>query len=398
MWDKFLGVSGACAPVRFTISIPDEKLAAIRDRVEAFQWFPAPANEQGFAYGMSTQVMRDIQSHWLEKYDWRSAEKDLNRYPHYMAEIDGQDIHFMHIIGEAGGKRPLLISHGWPGSFYEFWHAIGPLAYPSQHGGEAKDAFDLIIPSLPGYGFSGKPASPIGPRTTAALWDRLMRDSLGYETYLAQGGDWGAMVTSFIGLNHGTMEGKGGCKAIHLNMIGFRPTPPTPQNDQEAAWLQSAATAMQLEGAYFLEQASKPQTLAMALMDSPMGTAAWILEKFHGWSDLNGDDLWSVYSRDQLLTNLMLYLVNDAIATSVWYYNAFFQEGGPGLPEGERCETPTAFANFPGEAVYMAPPRSWCDRAYNITRWSEMPRGGHFAAMEVPQLYAEDVRDWASSC
>jgi len=382
-------------PVPFTINVPDTKLAAIRARVEAYSWFPAPANEQGFAYGISTPVMKDIQRYWLEMYDWRTAEAELNRWPQFTAEVDGQTIHFLHVVGEAKGKRPLLITHGWPGSVYEFWQAIGPLAFPSEYGGKMEDAFDLVIPSLPGYGFSGKPASPLGQRATAALWDKLMRDVLGYPAYLAQGGDWGSMVTSWLGKNHGAADGKGGCRGIHLNMMAMRPTPALPQTPEETAWLQRSQMMMQMEGAYLMQQATKPQTLAMALMDSPMGTAAWILEKFHGWSDLRERGLLEVYTRDQLLTNVMIYLVNDAIATSVWYYNALFQEGGASLPEGERCETPTAFASYPGEEYILAPPQSWAKRAYNITRWTQLPKGGHFAAMEVPEIYVADVRDWA---
>jgi pimeloyl-ACP methyl ester carboxylesterase len=382
-------------PTPFKIHVPDEKLAAIRARVEAYRWFPAPANEQSFAYGMSTPVMQDIQRYWLDSYDWRKAEAELNRWPQFTAEVDGQKVHFVHVVGEAKGKRPLLITHGWPGSVYEFWQSIGPLAFPSEHGGKTEDAFDLVIPSLPGYGFSGKPASPLGQRATAALWDKLMRDVLGYPTYLAQGGDWGSMVTSWLGKNHGAVDGKGGCRGIHLNMMAMRPTPAAPQSPEEIAWLQRSQVMMQMEGAYLMQQATKPQTLAMALMDSPMGTAAWILEKFHGWSDLRERGLLDVYTRDQLLTNVMIYLVNDAIATSVWYYNALFQEGGASLPEGERCETPTAFASYPGEEYILAPPQSWAKRAYNITRWTEMPKGGHFAAMEVPEIFVADLRDWA---
>jgi microsomal epoxide hydrolase len=380
-------------PAPFTINVPDAKLAAIRARVEAYNWFPAPANEQGFAYGMSTPVMKDLQRHWLERYDWRAAEAELNRWPQFTAEVDGQTIHFVHVVGEAGGKRPLLITHGWPGSVYEFWQAIGPLAFPSDHGGKTEDAFDLVIPSLPGYGFSGKPASPLGQRATAALWDKLMRDVLGYEIYLAQGGDWGSLVTSWLGVNHGL--GQGGCRGIHINMIGLRPALAIPQSPEEMAWAGQAAGKMQAEGAYLMQQATKPQTLAMALMDSPMGTAAWILEKFHGWSDLRTRGLLDVYTRDQLLTNVMIYLVTDSIATSVWYYNALFQEGGNQLAEGQRCETPTAFANYPGEQYLLAPPKSWVTRAYNLTRWTDLPEGGHFAAMEVPEIYVADVQAWA---
>ena len=382
-------------PQPFTINIAQDKLDAIRARVEAYHWFPAPEGLPDWQLGMSTPVLKDLQAYWLDTYDWRAEERKLNKYPQFKVEIEGIPIHFLHVVGEADGKRPLLLTHGWPGSIYEFYDAIGPLAYPSEHGGKPDDAFDLIIPSLPGYGFSGKPSAPLGQRATAKLWNTLMQEVLGYDTYLAQGGDWGGMVTSWIGLDHGTHDAKGGCKAIHLNMIGLRPTPATPQSEDELAWVQRTQMGMQLEGSYFMQQATKPQTLAMSLMDSPMGTAAWIVEKFHGWSDLKDGDLFSVYTRDQLLTNVMIYLVNDAIATSVWYYAAFMGEGGASLPEGVRCETPTGFANFPGETLYTPPPRSWCDRAYNITHWSDMSHGGHFAAMEAPDLFVEDVRTWA---
>ncbi|MGB0261276.1 MAG: epoxide hydrolase family protein [Henriciella sp.] len=381
----------------YKIDVPDDKIRQIMARVAAYEWFEPPRHDQPWRYGMSTAALKDIQAHWLDAYDWRKAEAELNTYPQFIAEIDGLPIHFYHIIGEAKGTRPLLISHGWPGSVFEFWSSIEPLAFPSKSGGRPEDAFDLIIPSLPGYGFSGKPASIIGQRGTAKLWDRLMRDGLGYDTYLAQGGDWGAMVTSWLGLEHGSHNGKGGCKAIHLNMIGFRPTPAMPETEDEAAWLQNSQAAMQAEGAYFMQQATKPQTLAMALMDSPMGTAAWILEKFHGWSDLKDGDLRSVYTFDQLLTNIMIYLVNDAIATSVWYYAGLFEEGGAQLPAGVRCETPTGFSNFPGETVYTAGPRSWCERAYNIQFWQEMEKGGHFAAMETPDLFVKTLRAWAAT-
>lgn len=381
----------------FRIAVPQDKLEWINSRVEAYRWFEPPggALDDNWAYGMSTKTLKDIVAYWQDGFDWSAAEVDLNTFQHFKTEIDGLDIHFVHVIGEAGGKRPLLLTHGWPGSFYEFWQVAEPLAFPSRFGGKAKDAFDLVIPSLPGYGFSGKPETSLGQRATARLWDKLMREALGYDTYLAQGGDWGAMVTSWLGYDHGTHNNKGGCKAIHLNMFGLRPTPATPQSDDEIAWLQQTGANMQAEGSYFMQHATKPQSLALGLMDSPVGQAAWIFEKFHAWSDLRGGDLLGVYSRDQLLTNLMIYLVNDAFATSVHYYRAFMEEGGASLPEGTRCETPTGFANFPGEALYSPPPRSWVDRAYNMTHWSDMSHGGHFAAMEAPDLFISEVRTWA---
>lgn len=374
----------------FKIAVDDAKLQAIRDRVAWFPWFAAPADEaEAWLRGVNTAWLKDVCAYWLDHYDWRAAEAALNQHPQVMVTVDGLDIHCLHIVGEAGGKRPLLITHGWPGSVVEFMDVIGPLAFPSAHGGNAGDAFDLVIPSLPGYGFSGKPAKPIGQRTTAALWDKLMQ-RLGYPQYLAQGGDWGAVVTSWLAFE------QPGCVGAHLNMIGLRPTPATPQTDDEKSWLLRTQMMMQAEGAYLMQQATKPQTLAMALMDSPVGAAAWILEKFHGWSDLGAHgDVWRVYTRDQLLTNVMIYLLNDAIATSVWYYRAMIEEGGIGLPEGRRVEKPVGFANFPGEKIYTAPPRSWADRAYNIVHWTEMASGGHFAAMERPAAFADDVRQFA---
>ena len=215
----------------FRIDVSQAVLDRIAARIDDYRWFDPPegGGDEVWAHGASTSVLKDLIAHWQTDYDWRAAEADLNRHPHFKAEIDGLDIHFLHIVGEAEGKRPLLITHGWPGSFFEFWEAIEPLAYPTRHGGQASDAFDLIIPSLPGYAFSGKPKTLLGSKSTAPLWDKLMRDVLGYETYLAQGGDWGAMVTSWIGLNHGTHNGKGGCKAIHLN-ICLLYTSPSPRD------------------------------------------------------------------------------------------------------------------------------------------------------------------------
>ena len=378
-------------PRPFTVAVPQARLDAIAARVAAYPWFPAPDDEADqWARGVNTRWLRGLCGYWLKAYDWRAQEAVLNRYPQFIAAIDGVDVHYVHVVGEAQGKRPLILTHGWPGSHYEFWGAIEKLAYPTRHGGAASDAFDLVIPSLPGYGFSGKPARPMGQRATAKLFATLMSEVLGYQSYLAQGGDWGSLVTSWLGVDGGPQ-----CRGIHLNMVPFRPSPPMPQNAAETAWLGHMQAAMQAEGAYFMEQSTKPQTLAHALMDSPVGTAAWITEKFHGWSDLGAHgDIEKVYSKDQLLNNVMIYLVTDSIATSVWYYRARFEENAA-LPDGVRCETPTAVAHYPGERIFTAPPRSWVDRAYNITRWTDMPDGGHFAAMEKPDAFVADLQAWA---
>lgn len=373
----------------FTVAASQATLDRILTRVLNYPWFPPPEVEHGFAYGMDGETLRALCRYWLETYDWEAEQARLNAYPQGLVEIEGLPIHVVRVVGEAQGRRPLLLTHGWPGSHFEFWEAIGPLAFPSQHGGSSADAFDLVIPSLPGFGFSGKPKRPIGPRTTARLWNTLMTQALGYPRYLAQGGDWGAVVSSRLALEYEA------CAALHINLFGLQPADPTPQAEAEKVWLERVQTAMRLEGAYFMLHTTKPQTPAFALMDSPVGVAAWILEKFHGWSDLRGGDLFSVYSRDQLLTNVMLYLLTDSIATSLWFYRGHAEEGGAALEPGQRVMKPTGFANFPGERLIPAPPLSWAERCYTIARWSEMERGGHFAAMEQPALFVEDVRAFA---
>lgn len=375
----------------FTVDWTAEQVDKVLDLVRTYPFPPAPAVDNGWAYGCDGAFLKDICAHWTGAYDWRAAVAELNRYPQFTARIEDFDIQFLHVVGEAGGKRPLLLTHGWPGSHFEFWDSIEKLAFPSRFGGKAEDAFDLVIPSLPGFGFSSKPQRPIGQRATARLFNSLMTQTLGYGNYLAQGGDWGGLVTSWLGFDYGSSV-----KAIHLNMMSFRPYS-GPESEAEIAWLTKTGAAMQQLGAYFLLQASKPQSLAWMAAGNPVGQAAWILERFYDWSDLRTKSLIGAYSKDQLLTNIMIYVMTGSFTTGAWYYRGLMEEGGVQLTEGQRCETPTAFANFPGEALYAAPPRSWAERAYNITRWTDMATGGHFAAMEEPDLFVTDLRDWAAS-
>ncbi|MDQ0464441.1 pimeloyl-ACP methyl ester carboxylesterase [Caulobacter ginsengisoli] len=374
-------------PTPFRVEWSEQAVEAVLAKVRAYEFPPAPPGG-GWNYGCDADYLQSVCAHWASGYDWRAAVAELNRYPQFTAKVEDFDVHFLHVVGEAGGRRPLILTHGWPGSHYEFWDVIDKLAFPSKHGGKAEDAFDLVIPSLPGFGFSSKPARPFGQRATARLFNSLMVDVLGYDTYLAQGGDWGGLVTSWLGFDHGAHA-----KAIHLNMIGLRPAG-SPQSPEEIAWITRTGAAMDMLGGYFRLQASKPQSLAWMAAGNPVGQAAWILERFHDWSDLRAKPFEAVYSADQLLTNIMIYVMTDSFTTGVWYYRALLEEGGVNLQPGQRCETPTAFANFPGEALYSAPPRSWCDRAYNITRWTDMPTGGHFGAMEEPDLFVDDVRAW----
>lgn len=375
-------------PTPFEVRWDEADVAAVLDQVRRYPWPPAPDVPDGWAYGCDADYLKRLCAHWTDAYDWRAAVADLNRFPQFTARVEDIDLHFVHVVGEAGGKRPLLLTHGWPGSHYEFWQSIEALAFPSRVGGDPADAFDLVIPSLPGFGFSGKPVRPIGQRATARLFNGLMTGVLGYDRYLAQGGDWGGLVTSWLGLDHAAHV-----RAIHLNMIGLRPHG-GPQSDAELAWIQRQQGMMEVLGAYFRLQASKPQSLAWLAAGNPVGQAAWIAERFHDWSDLREQPFETIHPMDRLLTNIMLYVMTGSFTTGAWYYRGLLEEGGVALPEGVRCETPTAFANFPGEPLYVAPPRSWADRAYNIARWTEMPRGGHFAAMEQPDLFVDDVRAW----
>ena len=375
----------------FTVAWTQAEVDKVLDQVRAYPFPPSPAVDDGWSYGCDGAFLKDICGHWTETYDWQAAMAGLNRYPQFTARVEDFDLHFVHVVGEAGGKRPLILTHGWPGSYFEFWDSIEKLAFPSRFGGKAEDAFDLVIPSLPGFGFSSRPARPIGQRTTARLFNTLMTQTLGYDQYLAQGGDWGGLVTSWLGFDHGAHV-----KAIHLNMIGFRPAG-GPQSEAEIAWLTQTGAAMQQLGAYFMLQASKPQSIGWMAAGNPVGQAAWILERFYDWSDLRAKPLIGVYSKDQLLTNIMIYVMTGSFTTGAWYYRGLIEEGGVQLTDGQYCATPTAFANFPGEALYKAPPRSWAERAYNITHWTEMATGGHFAAMEEPDLFVADVRAWGAS-
>ena len=375
-------------PKPFEVHWKKSRVKAVLDQVRNYSWPPIPEVADGWAYGCDSTYLKDFCDHWTEDYDWRAAVEDLNRFPQFTARVEDFDIHFLHVVGEAGGKRPLILSHGWPGSHFEFWQAIEKLAWPSKFGGDPADAFDLVIPSLPGFGFSSKPARPIGQRSTARLFNTLMTEVLGYTSYLAQGGDWGALVTSWLGRDHGAHA-----RAIHLNMMGFRPQG-GPQGEAEVAWAQRQAAAQEVMGAYFRLQVSKPQSIAWMGAGNPVGQAAWILERFHDWSDLSVKTLDEAYSKDRLLTNIMIYVMSDSFATGAWYYRGLVEEGGMAFAPGERLETPTAFANFPGEPLYTAPPRSFAERAHNIVRWTDMPRGGHFAAMEEPDLFVDEVRAW----
>ncbi len=382
-----MSASGAIRP--FRIEVPGRTLQRIRQRVVDYRWHEMPA-DGGWEYGANLDYMREFCAYWVHEFDWRRHERELNAFSHGLAEVDGIDLHFIREPGSGPAPMPLLICHGWPGSVLEFRHIIEPLAHPERFGGDACDAFDVIAPSLPGFGFSGKPPRPYGPRKMAALFNALMTETLGYRDYLAQGGDWGGAISSWLGFEHTA------CRAIHINIMTMRTAAP-PVGEAEMAWAAEFERAQLMEDGYRTQQATKPQTLSYAMHDSPVGVAAWFIEKFKSWSDTGGagDSMETAHSKDALLANLMVYLVTDTVNTASWIYYGRREEGGRVLSaDGRRVEVPTAAALFPREMLAW-PPRSYVERVYNLARWTKMPRGGHFAAMEQPELLMADIRAFA---
>jgi len=372
----------------FTVRVDDADLEDLRLRLVRTR-FPEPIAGTGWDAGMPIAYLRELTEYWLGPYDWRREEARLNRFPHFTTVVDGQSIHFIHARSPHEGAMPLLLTHGWPGSIVEFLDVIPRLTDPPAFGGRAEDAFHVVVPSLPGYGFSEPPHTPgWDVRRIAVAFIELMA-RLGYGRYGAQGGDWGAQVTTRIGAldpEH--------CSAIHLNMpIGVRPTEPGPLTDEEQSDLADMGSFTRDEAAYANEQGTKPQTVGVGLDDSPAGLLAWIVEKFRGWSDCDGDPE-NCFTRDQLLTNVMLYWLTRSATSSARLY----WETNRSRVLGERIpfiEVPTGVARYPKEVLRW--PRSWVEEQYNVTRWVSMPRGGHFPAMEQPELFADDLQEFFRS-
>lgn len=372
----------------FSLHVSDSKLADIYQRVNDYPWHEMP-DDGGWGYGANLDYMREFCHYWVNDYDWRKHEQQINSFSHFKSDVEGIELHFIHEKGSGNNPLPLLVSHGWPGSIVEFMDIIEPLAHPERFGGNVEDAFDIIAPSLPGFGFSGRPARPIGPRKMAQVFNTLMTDTLGYKRYVAQGGDWGGAISSWLGYEHASH-----CQGIHINILTMR-HPDGPQGLQEEQWAAQFDRDQIMEDGYRTQQATRPQTLSYAMMDSPVGVAAWLIEKFNSWSDTKDNDIDAVHSKDSMLTNIMVYLVTGTFNTASWIYYGRREEGGRIFsPEGHRVEVPTGAALFPAEMLAW-PPRSYVDRLYNITQWTEMPHGGHFAALEQPELLVNDIRSFA---
>lgn len=368
----------------FQVKVPPAVIRRILTRVREARW-PDRLDATDWRYGVDWDYMKALATYWTAQYDWPRAEAALNRYPQFLAGVGDFEIHFYHVRGHGPRPVPLILTHGWPGSVVEFQQAIGPLTDPARYGGSPEDAFDVVVPSLPGFGFSSKPrAKPIGPPTTARLWQELMTGVLGYSKYGAQGGDWGQAVTLQL-----AAQFPDSLIGIHLNAAGAALVTDAEPTEEERAWQRASSLARATEFDYFNEQQHKPQTVAFALSDNPLGAAAWIVEKMKGWSD-STDNLDATFTKDQVLTNIMIYLVTNTVGTGVWFYRGFSEDAAP--PRRARLPVPAGFAAFPREMPYLQPPRTVLERSLNLVHYSKMPKGGHFACLEQPQLFVEDVR------
>lgn len=371
----------------FTIEIPEEQIEDLKLRLRRTRW-PDTLPGAGWEDGTDPAFLQRLVEHWHTGFDWRAQEARLNRLPQFVAELDGARIHFVHQRGAGPAPFPLVITHGWPGSFIEMERILPLLADPGGHGADPADAFDVVVPSLPGFGFSQQPDQPgFGSHRTSDLWLELMT-GLGYARFGAQGGDLGAGVSTWLAHRF-----PGHVAGLHLNFIPGSYRPPLgdgqpPPSREEQAFLDAFSEWGEAEGAYGHMHRTKPQTLAFALADSPAGLAAWVAEKFRAWSDCGGDVL-QAFSMDDLLTDISLYWFTGTIGSSMRFYREnrlqplHFQAG-------ERILPPLGVAVFPHELPM--PPRSWVGRVYDVARWTPMPRGGHFAAMEAPEQLAEEIR------
>jgi len=372
------------AIVPFKIQVPDEVLRDLKARLARTR-FPDEIPGTGWDYGTDLTYLKSLVAYWRDRFDWRAQERRLNEFDQFKTTIDGVDIHFIHQRSKMPNAFPLVLTHGWPGSFIEFSKIIGPLTDPVKYGGRAEDAFTVVAISLPGFGFSGKPQERgYSPEKIASIIATLMA-RLGYQRYGVQGGDWGGIISRLVALDDATHVA-----GLHLNFCIAGPPPGVadPNAGVPAAELQrwqTRQTYMENERGYQQIQATKPQTLGFALDDSPAGLAAWIVEKFHAWCDCDGN-VESRFTKDELLTNITLYWATETGTSSTRiYYENRVATGNPA-----KVMVPTACALFPKEI--SVPPRKWVEARYNLVRWTEMPRGGHFAALEQPELLVDDVR------
>lgn len=384
----------AAAAERFSIQIPEAALADLQARL-ALTRFPVEPQNAAWQYGSNGGYMRRFIARWRAGFNWRAWEARLNAHEQYRVSLsrpDGgrQTVHVLLERGSGDRPRPLLLTHGWPGSVFEFIEVIERLAHPERFGGKVEDAFTVICPTLPGYGFSMPIDRPIGPRAIARLWRDLMVEVLGFDRFLVQAGDWGSVVSSWLGADHPDHAA-----ALHLNMVPLRPPltkESTPLSAAEKEWVARTKKIHAAEAGYLAIQSTKPSTLGYAMSDSPVGLAAWIVEKFHGFARAPVEQD-PVFALDHLIANVAFYWLTDTAATATWLYWAARETGEFNLKPGEFVSSPTGFLLPPWDLV-PPPPEGWLERGYNVTHRRDLDRGGHFVAMEQPEAFVADVQQF----
>ena len=371
----------------FDISVENSTLDQLRDRLINTR-YPDEITGSGWNYGTDLAYLKELVQYWHSDFNWSKQQALINSFSHFRTTVDDINIHFIHEKGKGPDPFPLIITHGWPGTFFEMYKVIPMLTDPQSFGGDPKDSFDVVVPSMPGYGFSdASPSSGLDPLTVADMWATLMSDNLGYSRFGAQGGDWGARVTAKLGLSHSD-------KVIGIHTTSTTsPTPylgegSRPLSESEKRMLEQREEWVRSEGGYAHIQSTKPQTLSYSLNDSPVGLAAWIVEKYRTWSDCEGD-IESRFTKDELLNTVTIYWVTESIGSSTRLYYESFNKPWT-LKQGERIDVPVAVAAFPHENTI--PLREWAERSYNVKHWTDMPSGGHFAALEEPDRLVQDIR------
>lgn len=373
----------------FKVDVPESKLQDLKARLDITRWPDEIAGSE-WDYGTNMAYLKELVEYWRTSFDWRVQEALLNNFSHFKAQVDGLGIHFIHEKGKGPNPIPLIVTHGWPGTFFEMHKIIPMLTDPASYGGDPVDAFDVVAPSMPGYGFSDHPSdSGMDVISVGNVMATLMTEGLGYHQYGAQGGDWGASVTAKLGLSYPEKV-----IGIHTTSV-VRPTPylgpgSRQLNEAEEELLAQRSDWLASEGGYSHIQGTKPQTLSYGLNDSPAGLAAWILEKYRTWSDCGGD-IESRFTKDELLTTITIYWVTESIGSSTRLYYETLRRPWE-LGQNERINVPCAVAIFPKEL--SQPPREWAERSYNVQQWTVMPSGGHFAALEEPGRLVDDVRNF----
>lgn len=369
----------------FTIAVPQDVLDDLHRRIDQTRW-PDASPRAPWAQGSDLAYLRGLVDYWRRHFDWRRSERELNGFTQFTAPVDGLKLHVIHQRSSHPNARPLLLAHGWPGNVYEFHKLIPRLTQPERFGGAAADAFHVVAPSLPGYGWSEAPRKPgESPRAIGRRFHRLMAETLGYARYGTQGGDWGSVIASWMAFDQ-----PGAVAGLHLNMpgLGANLAEGPPLEQEEMAYLAEWEKQRAEEFGYMILQGSRPQSLAYGLADSPVGLAGWLVEKYRAWSDCGGDPE-AALSRDEILTLITIYWVTNSIASSVRLYHEH-RHAKDRLPADARVEVPVGFADFPKEILRA--PRIWVERAYHIVQWTSYARGGHFAALEQPDVLAEDIR------